>query len=216
MESSYWVGRWENGQIGFHEGSPNAWLEEHVALLGPGDGRRVLVPLCGKTIDLAFLAAHGFEVVGVELAMKAAEAFFEEAGLAPTRARVGEHTTLSAGRITIVVGDFFATTEASFGRFDAVYDRAAVVALPPDMRTRYAATVRALSRDDVVGLVVTFEHDAPATTPPFSVTADELERLFPELERTPLGSTEIDRDRTRFEERGATFAREHAYAVRRR
>lgn len=214
MDPDYWLERWEKQQIGFHEGAPNAWLEEHALLLGPGPGRRVLVPLCGKSVDLAFLAAHGFEVVGVELARSAAEAFFEEAGLEPTRRADGELERFSVPGIEIVVGDYLTLGPEQIGTFDAYYDRAAVVAMPPELRKRYARAGRALLRPEAVGLIVTFEHDGPKDAPPFSVDAAELARLWPSFEWLPLGTTDLLEARSVLRERGATFAREHAYAVR--
>lgn len=215
MEPSFWLNRWDTGQIGFHEGAPNQWLAEHVALLGPGAGRRVLVPLCGKSVDLAFLAAHGFEVVGVELVRTAAEAFFSEAGLVPKHVSEGGIERFSARGIEIVVADFFALDAAQLGGpFHAYYDRAAVVALPTDLRMRYASKVASLLRPDAQGLVVTFEHDGPPETPPFSVDAAELARLWPSWAWRSLGSIDVLSGRGTLRERGATFAREHAYAAR--
>lgn len=215
MDAQYWLDRWDKGQIGFHEGAPNRWLEEHVAMLGPGAGRRVLVPLCGKSIDLAFLAACGFEVVGVELAGEAAAAFFEEADLTPTRTESGGFARLVAGPITIVVGDFFALREEHVGTFHAFYDRAAVVALPRELRTRYSESLRARLASDAVGLVITFEHDGPTTAPPFSVDAAEVARVWPDFERVVLGGHDVLGERGTLREAGATFATENAYALRR-
>jgi thiopurine S-methyltransferase len=214
MDGRYWLDRWTRGEISFHEGAPNRWLEEHVALLGPGAGRRVLVPLCGKSIDLAFLAAHGFEVVGVELSREAAQAFFDEAGLAADVVEEGARVRMKTRGIEIVVGDFFALGAADVGVFDAYYDRAAVVALPPFPRERYATTLASLVREDAPGLVVTFEHDGPADAPPFSVTTAELARLWPSFAWQGLGEIDVLGERSSFRARGATFAIERAYAVR--
>ncbi len=146
MEHGFWQGRWREGRIAFHEGAPNEWLSAHVGTLGIApEKRRVLVPLCGKTVDLAFLAAHGAEVVGVELVEDAARAFFEEAGLRAARTASGPFVRYEAAGIEIVVGDFFALAPADVGTFDAFYDRAAIVALPPEMRVTYAHTLRALA-----------------------------------------------------------------------
>lgn len=209
--SEDWLARWKQGRIGFHEGAPNAWLADHASVLGPGAGRRVIVPLCGKSIDLAFLAAHGFEVVGIELSPLAAAAFFEEAGLTPVRTEIAKGVRLAANRIEIVVANFFELDRVVLGPFDAFFDRAAVVALPTDDRARYAATLRGLLAPDATGLLVTFEHDGEKTTPPYSVDEKEIERLWPTFDRVALGSGEITLTKP-----GATFCREHAYALRAR
>jgi thiopurine S-methyltransferase len=211
MEAAYWNQRWVEGKIGFHEGTPNRWLVEHAARLGDGAGRRVLVPLCGKTVDLAFLASRGFEVVGVELVQSAAEAFFAEAGLTPKRVDEGGRVRLSAANIEIIVGDFFALTPAIVGLFDAYYDRAAVVALPVPLRDRYAQTLRTLLAPGAPGLLLTFEHDIADGFPPFTVPEAEITRLFPDFAREELGQGDAPGSLL---ERGATFARDHAYAMR--
>ena len=212
--TQYWSGRWDEGRIGFHEGAANRWLAEHIGVLGYGVGRRVLVPLCGKSVDLAFLAAHGFDVVGVEVALSAAEAFYAEAGLTPARADEGGFVRLSSSSIEIVVGDFFAVTPAIVGLFDVFYDRAAIVALPPEMRARYATTLRSLMKPDARGLLVTFEHDAKGHEPPFSVREEEIAERFADYERITLGSVDTLGDRSALRDRGATFALDRAYAMR--
>jgi len=177
MNPDFWESRWREGQIGFHEGAPNAFLSEHVAKLGAS--RRVLVPLCGKSEDLAFLAARGHAVVGVELVEDAVRAFFAEHGLTPTVTPHGALTGYSHGPITLLAGDFFATTRELLGPVDALYDRAALIALPEPMRARYVEHLRALLPAGADGLVITVEYPQEAMEgPPFSVPEAELRRHF--------------------------------------
>ncbi|MCA9677575.1 MAG: methyltransferase domain-containing protein [Myxococcales bacterium] len=160
-----WHDRWREGRIGFHEGQPNTFLERHLAHLGTA--RRVLVPLCGKTEDLAYLAAAGHQVVGVELVPEAARAFFDE------------HPDLPPGAVEIVVADIFATDRATVGAVDALWDRAALIALPADARARYVAHLRTLLAPGARGLIVTIEYPQDRTDgPPFAVFEDELRRLW--------------------------------------
>jgi thiopurine S-methyltransferase len=171
-----WLARWRDGRIGFHEGRPNTLLERHLGQLA---GRRVLVPLCGKTEDLAFLAAHGHQVIGVELAEQAVREFFELHALAPTVTARGSIVEYRAGPITVLAGDFFMTTAALVGPIDAFYDRAALVALPADLRSRYVAHLRTLVPASAPGLVITLEYDAQRMTgPPFAVFEAELRTLY--------------------------------------
>jgi thiopurine S-methyltransferase len=174
-----WLARWRDGRTGFHEGHPNRYLTAHAARLA--GARRVLVPLCGKTEDLAFLA-RTHEVVGVELAAQAVEAFFAEHGLAPTIERRGAFEAYRAGAITILVGDVLATTAEVVGPVDALYDRAALIALPPEVRVAYARQVRGLISAGATGLVVTLEYDQTRMSgPPFSVPEAEVRALYPGL-----------------------------------
>src|SRR4051812_41137109 len=123
-----WLARWRDGRIAFHEGRPNAVLDRYVARLA--GARRGFVPLCGRSEDMAFLAAHGYEVVGVELSEQAVREFFELHALVPEVARRGPFVAYRAGLITLLVGDLFDTTPALVGATDALYDRAALIALP--------------------------------------------------------------------------------------
>ncbi len=176
MEPQFWRDRWAEGKIGFHQGHPNGMLERHVALLG--ERRRVLVPLCGKAVDLAYLAGHGHTVIGVELVEDAARQFFD--GTSPVITRHAEHVEYEAGGVAIFVGDYFTATPALLGRVDALYDRAALIALPPELRPRYVEHTTALLAPGSPGLVITLEYAQDQMAgPPFSVDEAELRALHP-------------------------------------
>lgn len=204
MIPEFWKARWETGRIGFHEGAPNALLVRHAACLdanGPGRAplpgspspstrarTRVLVPLAGKSVDVAYLASLGHEVVAVELVASAVEAFFREQGLEPIIEQVGELVRYTAGPITFFAGDYFATTSAAIGQVNALYDRAALIALPEEMRTRYVAHTRSLLSPDYAGLLISFEYDpAKRATPPppHAVWEPEIRSLFAPPDATP-------------------------------
>lgn len=166
MNAEFWRARWQERKIGFHEGKPNGFLARHVAHLA--GAKRVFVPLCGKTEDLAYLAAQGHEVVGVELVEDPVQEFFAEHAITPSV----EGNIYRAGAITIICGDFFAT---DVGPVDAIYDRAALVALPPEMRPRYVQHLPVVPRI----LLVTVEYPEGAMSgPPFSVPEAEVRSLY--------------------------------------
>jgi thiopurine S-methyltransferase len=191
-----WLARWRDGRTAFHEGQPNDLLVRHAARLA--GCRRVLVPLCGKSEDLAFLAARGHDVVGVELAEQAVQAFFAEHALVPSIARRGPFVAYEVGpgavpadpgaaatapptasAIALLAGDFFALTPELLGPIDALYDRAALIALPAELRPRYVALLRALVPAGALALVITLEFDqAMAAGPPFAVLEPELRALY--------------------------------------
>lgn len=177
MEPSFWRDRWREGRIGFHQGHPHELLVEHAQVLGAHPAR-VLVPLCGKAVDLAWLAARGSSVVGVELVEDAARAFFAEQQIPAQPTYDGPLVRWAGASIEIVVGDFFDVTSAEIGTFDALYDRAALVALPRDLRARYVAHLRTLLAPGAHGLVISFVHGAPPEAPPFSVLEDEIRQLW--------------------------------------
>ena len=177
MEPQFWRDRWREGKTAFHEGVPNSLLERFATRL---DGkRRVLVPLCGKTVDLAYLASRGHEVVGIELVEDAVRAFFSEAGLTPTV----DGTRYSAAGITLFARNVFDVTSADTGPIDAIYDRAALIALPPDLRVRYVAHLRALA-GHVPGLLITLDYPQHLMEgPPHSVPDAEVRMHFATAEQ---------------------------------
>lgn len=171
MEPSFWHERWSRGQIGFHQQQVNPLLQRWWSSCGAGAGANVLVPLCGKTLDLRWLAAQGCTVTGVELSPLAAAALFPAA---TTPTVEGALHAWRDGEIEVLQGDFF---DLERGGFDAFWDRAATIALPPDLRRRYAAHLAARVRPGAVGLLVTLSHDR-GSGPPFSVSPDEVEALY--------------------------------------
>lgn len=211
MRADYWHERWRAGRIGFHRGEANPLLLAHRALLN--DCTRVLVPLCGKSSDLEWLVIHGLEVVGVELSELAAQSFFSERGLAPTRREQAGFVVYEHGNLAIWVGDFFATNSADLGAFDAVYDDAALIALPAELRRAYASQVQKLMAPRAKLLLITLEFDAPGG-PPFSVFPEEVNELYgaaAEIRR--LASQDARADTPDPIERGASYVQEVAYAI---
>lgn len=179
MQPEFWRERWAENKIGFHEGKPNNFLAQFLAHL---PGHRVLVPLCGKAEDLAFLAAQGRHVVGIELVEDAVRAFFSEHGATPTIERRGDLAIYTAAEIQVIAGDVFAVSRADVGAIDALYDRAALVALPPDLRPRYVSHLRTLA-PAAAGLLVTIEYPQDLMSgPPFSVPQPEVHTYYPSAE----------------------------------
>ena len=179
MDPAFWKSRWAEGKIGFHEGAPNAYLVKHHDKLATYP--RVLVPMCGKAEDLAYLAARGHDVVGIELAADAIDQFFAEHAITPAVSDRAGLRVYEAGAITLLAGDFFATTRESVGSIEGVYDRGAIVALPPDMHARYATHLRALAPALKRQLLIAIEYPPGAYDgPPFTVTVDELRALYPD------------------------------------
>lgn len=173
--SESWIARWRQGRIGWHEPAGSRSLRRHW----PWRERRVLVPLCGKSVDLLWLEAQGNAVLGVELSEIAARAFFEENDIACRQSEGGRRFDAVDRRITIHCGDYFAFDE---GGFDAHYDRGALVALPPELRERYARHTNSLLAGDARQLVIAIEYDQNvAKGPPFSIPADEIARYWPSL-----------------------------------
>jgi thiopurine S-methyltransferase len=213
MQQGYWADRWRADQIGFHVAEVNRRLLAHAHRLPPPPAP-LLVPLCGKSQDLAWLADRGHPVLGVEFVEQAARAFFAERGVEPQVGRAGPHLSLSTGGVTIVVADFFAVDPALVGRFPAVWDRAALIAVPPEQQRPYLERLRALVADDGRVLLVTYDHDLPGG-PPYPVSGGDVERLSAGLfTPEPLEDEDILAEEPRFRERGATRIHERLYLLR--
>ena len=192
MEASFWRQKWERGDIAFHESEANPLLIEHFEKLNLAAGSRVFLPLCGKTRDFSWLLASGYRVVGAELSELAINELFKELGLDPEIARVGNLIRYSAENVDIFVGDIFDLTRETLGPVAAVYDRAALVALPEEMRNRYTKHLLDMT-DAAEQLLICIEYDQTLMDgPPFSVDSDEVNRHYQETYQvTPLASRPI-------------------------
>ncbi|TCK29074.1 thiopurine S-methyltransferase [Ancylobacter aquaticus] len=178
MDPDFWHKQWEANEIAFHEGAANPLLVRHFSALGVHPGARVFVPLCGKSHDLHWLLAHGFTVAGAELSRLAVEQLFTELGVAPEISEIGPLERFAAEGITVFVGDIFDLTRDVLGPVDAIYDRAALVALPEAMRERYAGHLVHLTHS-ARQLLITFDYDQSLTVgPPFAVDEHEVRRLY--------------------------------------
>lgn len=178
MDPQFWQDRWASNQIGFHEGKTNVLLEKHFARLSLAPGARVFVPLCGKTRDIAWLLGHGFAVAGAELSPIAVKQLFAELGVEPAISQAGPMTHYAAPSLDIFQGDIFDLSRATLGPVDAIYDRAALVALPKPMRARYVPHLM-----EVTGatpqLLLCLDYDQSlADGPPFALGDDEVRALY--------------------------------------
>lgn len=214
MELEFWHQRWASNQIGFHEGQVNAYLARHYADLKMAPGETVFVPLCGKSVDLCWLADQGAHVLGVELSPIAVEGFFAEQGLTPRTSKDGAFTVWESGPIRVLCGDYFALTPAQLAGVHAVYDRAALIALPPARRADYAAHLDRLSPGAHRTLLVTLKYSQEQMQgPPFSVGEREVHRLFASARIERLGVQDVLADHPRFREKGLTRLLECAYRI---
>ncbi len=230
MTPEFWHQRWQRGEIGWHSDAINRHLKEYWPVLTVPPAARVLVPLCGKSLDMLWLAGRGHRVVGVELSPIAAAAFFEQQGLTPqvTDLAPAPFERYSVDELEVWVGDFFHLTpellrgaDGDGAAIDAVYDRAALIALPPDLRPAYARHLVMLLR--TVGgktvtpssLLVTLEYEqSQMHGPPFAVGAGEVQTLFGnDFDIEPLATFDALAENPRFRERGLTRLTEHVYRL---
>jgi len=178
MDANFWHSKWERNEIGFHTANANPLLIKHFDALALAPGSRIFLPLCGKTLDIHWLLAEGFRVAGAELSRMAVQQLFAELGVEPTVSRVGTLDHYAAENIDIYVGDLFDLTSAELGPVDAIYDRAALVALPEAMRPRYTAHLTEIA-GKAPQLLICFEYDpSQHEGPPFSIDGGEVRRHY--------------------------------------
>ena len=192
MKHNFWHNKWEKNEIGFHLPDANPLLVKHFPTLNLKQGARIFLPLCGKTLDIAWLLAQGYRVAGAELSTIAIEDLFNNLNLTPTIIKLDEITHYSATNIDVFVGDIFKVTPNMLGNVDVVYDRAALVALPDEIRKQYSAHLMALT-NNAPQLLICFEYDQTLHTgPPFSISADEVKQHYQtSYDLTLLGSTAV-------------------------
>jgi thiopurine S-methyltransferase len=181
MDHGFWHERWQNNQIGFHGNGVNPHLEKYWPKLAKAADELVFVPLCGKSDDLLWLLQQGYRVIGVELSPIAVHGFFAENGLEATVTQSDGFGIYRIDGLQLWCGDFFALPPASVEGVALIYDRASLVALPPEMRAGYAAKLRSLVEPGTQILLVSFAYDqAQMPGPPFSVERYEIEKLYGE------------------------------------
>ncbi len=219
MEPEFWHERWHENRIGFHQSEVNRFLRRHFAHLASAASGPVFVPLCGKSRDMAWLREQGREVLGVELSPLAIEAFYKEAGWNAARRGREEFLEYQGGGVTILLGNYFHLTPAIVGPLSAVYDRAALIALPSDTRKAYAEHMAELVPSGTpLLLIAPFSLKDPHSGPPFAVSGDEVRALFSghftvevlECERETVAS------KPSLAEQGLAWREETAYLLTRR
>jgi thiopurine S-methyltransferase len=215
MQPEFWHKKWASNQIGFHLPQVNPYLQRFWPQLDLEDSARVLVPLCGKSLDLLWLAHCGHEVLGVELSEKAVEDFFSEHQLDPAVSEQGPFNVYRAGSIELWCGDFFALTPGDVADCSALYDRAALIALPPAMREQYAVHLNRILPKGSQGLLITLDYDQDQMSgPPFAVVDDEVQRLFgASWALKVLEDQDVLSESGKFLEAGVTRLEERVYRV---
>ncbi|MBP0600848.1 thiopurine S-methyltransferase [Herbaspirillum sp. LeCh32-8] len=217
MEAQFWLERWREGRTHFHQSRVTPLLQKYWPQLALPAVSTVLVPLCGKSLDMLWLAEQGHKVLGVELSELAVQQFFSENGL---QARVhesaqGKHYV--AGQIEIICGDIFALSDATLAACAGAYDRAALIALPPEMRGRYAEQVYGRLPAGAQSILITLEYaQEQMDGPPFAVMEDEVLRLYAPLTNAQaIDRRDILEKEPKFIERGLKKLDTVVYRLRR-
>jgi thiopurine S-methyltransferase len=176
----FWKDRWEQKNIGFHQSGVEVFLKNYFPKLR--EGSSVFVPLCGKSKDMLFFLERGYEVVGVELSEIACQAFFDENHLKYVTEQLPHFTVYRGDKISIYCGDFFEFKPEWIFNLGLVYDRGCLIALPSELRSRYAEKLHSILEKQALDyklFIIVLNYDQTLKKgPPFSVLPEEVLRLY--------------------------------------
>lgn len=215
MEKDYWQERWKQEETGFHQNEVNPYLCQYWQELHLTPGCEVFVPLCGKSRDMSWLSEQGYAVLGVETSAVAVQAFFRENGYIPNHASSERFDRYDANDIRILCGDFFDLSKHNLAKTNAVYDRASLIALPPEMRECYADHMLSILPPAAQILLITLDYPQPEMAgPPFAVSTKEVEALYHErFTIRLLSKLDVLAQEPRFQERGLSRLQENVFLL---
>lgn len=178
MKHEFWHDKWQKNEIGFHLNQPHSLLVKYIDSLNLEKNNRIFLPLCGKSLDIHWLLAQGYHLIGIDLSPIAIEELISELAIPFTERKLEKLTHYHHPQIDLFVGDFFELTSSNIGKIDAIYDRAALVALPEEMRTDYAQHLMQIS-NQATQLLISFEYDQSVMAgPPFSISPQQLKDYY--------------------------------------
>ncbi len=218
MDNNSWIQRWKNGETGFHQAVVNDYLIKHWNKLNVPPKSTVFIPLCGKTLDILWLAQQNLQVIGVEISDIAIKAFFEENSLTYKMMPSAKFDIYESENIKLLCGDFFALSTDDFPDKIHVFDRASLIALQPKLRKKYAEhLIQLLPRTARILLICMEYPQSEMDGPPFSVSHEELKQLYNNAFHIELiKSVDILTDNPRFIARGLSTLTEKVYQMTKR
>ncbi len=211
----YWLDRWECDDISFHQTDVNLYLNKYWPELKLAYGSKVFVPLCGKSRDMLWLNEKGHAVLGIELSKLAVQAFFQENNYTPHCETNDKFEVFRFNDLSILYGDFFDLNKNDLATVIAVYDRASIVALPPEMRERYANHLMNILPPGTQILLITFDYpQSEMAGPPFAVSPDEIKQLYQQhADIHLLAQSDVLEQNPRFKERGLSRIQETVFLL---
>lgn len=174
-----WIQQWKDGETGWHSDAPNVKLIEFIDCLQLHKLETVFVPLCGKSQDMIYLLKRGYRVIGVEMSALAVNAFFKENKIPYTVQEAQDFTVYNAKNIRVFCGNYFDLNAGHLDKVKAVYDRASLIALPEDLRVKYAQHLYSITQSDCKALLLTLNYpQSQISGPPFAVDEAAVNSLF--------------------------------------
>jgi len=217
VDNKHWLDRWQEDRIGFHEANVNRHLQNWFPRIAPAPGSGVFLPLCGKAVDIHWIAGQGFEVVGIELSSIAIEAFFAENSLDFECVETDRFVEYKSSNITLLQGDFFDLKQDDLSNCQLVYDRAALIALERHDRPRYYDHMLSILPAGCDMLLISLEYDQTEMQgPPFSVPVEEIiQRYRDTFSIHRLETSNIIDERPRWRKVGLSALQESVFSLTR-
>ncbi len=215
MNPDYWLKRWKQSEIGFHQEDINPYLCQFWPQLRLPHGSKVAVPFCGKSRDMIWLQEQHHSVLGIELSAIAVQAFFKENNLSPHHHAKDHFDQYTAHGISILHGDFFNLNKDDFATVNTVYDRAALVALPSHMQKRYVDHLLSILPVPTQILLITLDYPRNEMSgPPFAISHDEVQSLYKSCaDLRLLIQTDVIEKNPRFKEKGLSRLHESVFLI---
>lgn len=213
MHADHWLDRWKQNRIGFHESVVNPYLPRHLSRFNLAPDDTIFLPLCGKAIDIAWLAQQGFKVIGIELSEIAIEAFFAEQELQYQQFEDDRFIIRRSGNISLIQGDYFELRQQDLPDCKMVYDRASLIAIDAPDRGAYADQMRSIVPEDIGILLITLDYDqSQMSGPPFAVSAKEVSQHYQAYYSIEiLEQNDVLDERPRWRDQGLTRLSESVY-----
>ncbi len=214
VDNQHWLDRWKENRIGFHEPAVNQHLKDQLPQFSLNPGASVFMPLCGKAHDIAWLAAQGYQVIGIELSSLAIESFFEENSLGFQSFENDRFVLYKSGLINLMQGDFFDLRKEDLADCSFVYDRAALIAMDQSQRPRYYQHMNSILPVSEM-LLITLEYDQEEMPgPPYSVPENEvLDHYAENYSIDMLERNNVIDERPRWRKVGMTWLNESVYRL---
>lgn len=215
MHKDFWLQRWESERIGFHQDQVNSYLRKYFQVLHLEHENVVLVPLCGKSVDMQWLCKQSQRVLGVEMSKIAVQAFYKEHGYDPQPVHGEKFESYEANNIRILCGDIFDLNSEDVKQVSAMYDRAALIALPVNMRERYVSHLMSILPSKTQILLITLDYNQDEMTgPPFAVSSDLVVALYSQYAQISLlAKMDVLEQNPRFKERGLSSLHESLFKM---
>jgi len=215
MQIEFWEERWEKNQIAFHLPGFNPYLTKYLARFDVKANDTIFIPLCGKTLDIAWLASQQFSIIGVECSDKALRSFFTENNLQVKLETLKSFNAYNSDNICLLKGDFFELDKEILKDTALVYDRASLIALPKQFRKQYVSHMNKILPENAEVFLITLEYDQTIMSgPPFSVDNKEIETLYQSKSQvTILSESDVLNSHQKFKDRGLTYLIERIYRI---